>query len=115
MEVSLAILVGGTAGAVAGVISTLLLGLRLRHETGQFKIEVIRQEQDTRAAVERLTLVVAGRSGPLSSEGGAPVAVLEADEDDTSYLLANPANAERLLTSISRLEAGGGTVRDLVE
>lgn len=34
---------------------------------------------------------------------------------ETAYLLQNPANARRLLTSIKRLERGGGKARDLAE
>jgi antitoxin YefM len=34
---------------------------------------------------------------------------------ETAYLLRSPANARRLLASIERLEAGGGTVRELVD
>lgn len=34
---------------------------------------------------------------------------------ETAYLLQNPANARRLLTSIKRLEGGRGKVRDLAE
>ena len=31
--------------------------------------------------------------------------------DETAYLLRNPANAERLLTAVSRIEAGRNLVR----
>jgi antitoxin YefM len=34
---------------------------------------------------------------------------------ETAYLLRSPANARRLLASIERLEAGKGTVRDLID
>lgn len=34
---------------------------------------------------------------------------------ETAYLLRSPANARRLLAAIERLEAGGGTVRELVD
>jgi antitoxin YefM len=34
---------------------------------------------------------------------------------ETAYLLRSPTNARRLLASISRLEAGEGTVRELAE
>ena len=34
---------------------------------------------------------------------------------EAAYLLRSPANARRLLASIDRLEAGGGTERDLAE
>ncbi len=35
--------------------------------------------------------------------------------EETLHLLSNPANAARLREAISELDAGGGTVRDLVE
>lgn len=35
--------------------------------------------------------------------------------EETLYLLSNPANAERLLKSISELEAGKGIKRDIIE
>lgn len=35
--------------------------------------------------------------------------------EETAYLLRSPRNARRLLESIAELEAGGGTVRELVE
>lgn len=34
---------------------------------------------------------------------------------ETAYLLRSPENARRLLSSIERLEAGGGLRRDLAE
>jgi antitoxin YefM len=34
---------------------------------------------------------------------------------ETAYLLRSPHNARRLLASITRLEAGCGTARDIVE
>ena len=34
---------------------------------------------------------------------------------ETAHLLQNPANARRLLSAIERLEAGNGSVRDLVD
>ena len=35
--------------------------------------------------------------------------------EETAYLLRSPKNARRLLESITELEAGGGTERELVE
>jgi antitoxin YefM len=35
--------------------------------------------------------------------------------EETNYLLRSPKNARRLFESIDELEAGGGTVRELVE
>ena len=34
---------------------------------------------------------------------------------ETAYLLRSPTNARRLLAAISRLEAGEGTIRELVD
>ena len=34
---------------------------------------------------------------------------------ETDYLLRNPANAKRLMESITSLEAGRGTVHELIE
>ena len=50
----------------------------------------------------------------------APAVVLISLEDfegleETAYLLRTPANARRLVDSISELEVGGGVERDLVE
>lgn len=35
--------------------------------------------------------------------------------EETAYLLRSPKNARRLLESITELESGGGTERELVE
>jgi antitoxin YefM len=35
--------------------------------------------------------------------------------EETAYLLRSPANAARLASAIAQLEAGGGTVRELIE
>jgi antitoxin YefM len=35
--------------------------------------------------------------------------------DETAYLLSSPKNAQRLRDSIARLEAGGGTVHELID
>lgn len=56
----------------------------------------------------------------ITREGGKPSAVMMSLEDfaswqETSYLLSNPANAKRLLDSIAELDAGKGTVRELIE
>lgn len=37
------------------------------------------------------------------------------DVDETAYLTANPANAQRLTDAVERLEAGGGEIHDLDE
>ena len=51
---------------------------------------------------------------------GKKPAVLMSLEDynsfaETSYLLSNPRNAARLLQAIAELDAGLGTVRELIE
>jgi antitoxin YefM len=35
--------------------------------------------------------------------------------EETSYLLGNPKNARRVLDSVNKLDAGGGTERALTE
>lgn len=39
----------------------------------------------------------------------------DGSEGETAYLMSSPLNARRLLASIDELEAGGGTVHDLIE
>jgi antitoxin YefM len=55
----------------------------------------------------------------ITRAGHEPVVMVSLDDyeslKEAAYLLKNPANARRLLASIDRLEAGGGTVRDLAE
>ncbi|WP_084126176.1 type II toxin-antitoxin system Phd/YefM family antitoxin [Demequina sp. NBRC 110054] len=55
----------------------------------------------------------------ITRAGHEPVVIVSLEEyeslKETAYLLQNPANARRLLASIERLEAGGGTEQDLVE
>jgi antitoxin YefM len=56
----------------------------------------------------------------ITRDKGKPAAVLMSLEDfasyeETRYLLRSPANAERLLTSISELDAGHGVERSLDE
>ena len=52
--------------------------------------------------------------------GGKPAAVLIPLEEfgsweETNYLLSSPENAKRLRGGIAEFEAGGGTVRQLIE
>ncbi|KPC75266.1 antitoxin, partial [Thermoactinomyces vulgaris] len=52
------------------------------------------------------------------SKGGNAVLMSEEDYEawqETMFLLRSRRNAERLMKSIAELDAGGGTVRDLVE
>ncbi|MDV7243299.1 MULTISPECIES: type II toxin-antitoxin system prevent-host-death family antitoxin [Rhodococcus] len=55
----------------------------------------------------------------ITRAGHEPVVMVSLDDyeslKEAAYLLKNPENARRLLASIDRLEAGGGTVRDLAE
>ncbi len=54
----------------------------------------------------------------ITRAGHEPVVIVSLDDyqsmKETAYLLRSPANARRLLASIAELEAGGGTVRELV-
>ena len=56
----------------------------------------------------------------ITRDRGKPAAVLMSLEDyasfeETRFLLRSPRNAERLLRSIANLEAGRGTVHELIE
>jgi antitoxin YefM len=56
----------------------------------------------------------------ITRDKGKPSVVLMSLEDfasyeETRYLLRSPANADRLLTSISELEQGRGNERQLAE
>jgi len=56
----------------------------------------------------------------ITRDRGKPAAVLMSLEDfaayeETRYLLRSPANADRLLSAITDLDAGGGTERPLGE
>jgi antitoxin YefM len=69
---------------------------------------------------ETLNSVVEDREEVVITRAGhEPVVIVSLDDyeslKETAYLLRSPENARRLLTSISRLEAGEGVVRDLAE
>lgn len=53
----------------------------------------------------------------VTRQKGKPVVVMSLDDyhalEETAYLLRNPRGAERLLTAVERLCAGGGEVREL--
>ena len=55
----------------------------------------------------------------VTRQNSEPVVVVsQADWEgmqETSYLLSNPANAERLLKSIEELDAGKGVEHDLID
>jgi len=69
---------------------------------------------------ETLNAVVDDREEVIITRAGhEPVVMVSLDDyeslKEAAYLLRSPANARRLLASIDRLEAGGGTERDLAE
>jgi antitoxin YefM len=69
---------------------------------------------------ETLNAVVDDREEVVITRAGHdPVVIVSLDDyeslKETAYLLRSPENARRLLMSIDRLEAGGGTARDLTE
>jgi len=55
----------------------------------------------------------------ITRKSEAPVVMISLEDyqamEETAYLLRSPANARRLLESMSELEGGHGTERDLVE
>ncbi|MFD3413359.1 type II toxin-antitoxin system Phd/YefM family antitoxin [Streptomyces cyaneofuscatus] len=69
---------------------------------------------------ETLSAVVDDREEVVVTRAGhEPVVIVALDEyeslKETAYQLRSPENARRLLTSIDRLENGGGTVQELAE
>ena len=69
---------------------------------------------------ETLNAVVDDREEVVITRSGHDPVVLVALDDyeslkETAYLLRSPENARRLLTSIDRLENGGGTSRELID
>ncbi|WP_030013546.1 type II toxin-antitoxin system Phd/YefM family antitoxin [Curtobacterium sp. S6] len=69
---------------------------------------------------ETLDAVVDDREEVIISRAGHEPVVMVALDDyeslkETAYLLRNPANARRLLSSIDQLEHGGGIQRDALE
>ncbi|MGI8417081.1 MAG: type II toxin-antitoxin system Phd/YefM family antitoxin [Nakamurella sp.] len=69
---------------------------------------------------ETLNAVVDDREEVVITRAGhEPVVIVSLDDyeslKETAYLLRSPENARRLLAAIDRLEAGAGTMRDLVE
>ncbi|MGZ8216108.1 type II toxin-antitoxin system Phd/YefM family antitoxin [Methylomagnum sp.] len=55
----------------------------------------------------------------VTRQRGKPVVVMSLDDyhalEETAYLLRNPRGAERLLTAVERLRAGGGEARELLD
>lgn len=70
--------------------------------------ETVLQTLRWRAAAERMSLEEYLRRMVL--EEAAHLTLSE-----TAYLMKSPANAERLIAAIERLESGQGTVRDPIE
>lgn len=76
---------------------------------------------ETRANLkEVLDRVTADREEAIVSRPGKEDVVLIAAHEleslrETAYLLRSPANAQRLLDSIARLERGEGVVRELID
>ncbi|MER7884191.1 type II toxin-antitoxin system prevent-host-death family antitoxin [Streptomyces fimicarius] len=69
---------------------------------------------------ETLSAVVDDREEVVVTRAGhEPVVIVALDEyeslKETAYQLRSPENARRLLSSIDRLESGGGTVQELAE
>ncbi len=76
------------------------------------------QSRQNYAAV--LDGVVADREEVIVTRAGHESVVIVSLDDyqslkETAYLLQNPANARRLLTSIERLESGRGVEHSLAE
>jgi antitoxin YefM len=69
--------------------------------------EVMRQVNDDHAPVL------------VTTQRGKPVVVMSLDDynalEETAYLLRDPKRARRLMDSVDRLRAGGGTVRELID
>ncbi len=55
----------------------------------------------------------------ITRKSEAPVVMMSLEDynamEETTYLLRSPANARNLLDSIAELEAGNGTVKELLE
>lgn len=55
----------------------------------------------------------------ITRAGHDPVVIVSLDDyeslKETAYLLRSPENARRLITSIERLESGGGAQHELAE
>lgn len=55
----------------------------------------------------------------ISKKNMQPVVIISLADyqslEETAYLLSSPNNAKRLMESIAQLEAGKGTVRELIE
>ena len=54
----------------------------------------------------------------ITRQQGRPVVMMSLDDfnalEETAYLLRSPANAQRLITAITQVRSGGGTLRELV-
>ncbi|MEU6392797.1 type II toxin-antitoxin system prevent-host-death family antitoxin [Streptomyces sp. NPDC046939] len=69
---------------------------------------------------ETLNAVVDDREEVIVTRAGHdPVVIVALDEyeslKETAYLLRSPENARRILQAIEELEAGGGSVREMLD
>jgi antitoxin YefM len=83
-------------------------------------VKTMTYSQSRARYAETLDAVVDDREEVVITRAGHdPVVIVSlADYEslkETAYLLQNPANARRLLTSIERLESGQGVERELAE
>ncbi|WP_421567926.1 type II toxin-antitoxin system Phd/YefM family antitoxin [Stenotrophomonas sp. PD6] len=72
------------------------------------------------ALAETMDRVINDHAPVVITRSGSKAVVMMSLEDyrsieETAYLLRSPANAARLASAIAQLEAGGGTVRELIE
>lgn len=55
----------------------------------------------------------------ITREKGAPVVMMSLEDynalEETAYLLRSPKNAQRLMSAVEAMRAGGGTVRELID
>lgn len=55
----------------------------------------------------------------VTRQNGKPAVLISLEDfqsyEETAYLMASPANAERLNESIAQIEAGKGTVHELID
>lgn len=72
------------------------------------------------ALAETMDRVIDDHAPVVITRSGQKAVVMMSLEDyrsieETAYLLRSPANAARLGAAIAQLDAGGGTVRELIE
>ncbi|MBT2767908.1 type II toxin-antitoxin system prevent-host-death family antitoxin [Stenotrophomonas sp. ISL-67] len=72
------------------------------------------------ALAETMDRVINDHAPVVITRSGSKAVVMMSLEDyrsieETAYLMRSPANAARLASAIAQLEAGGGTVHELIE